>query len=334
MSRTKPNIYDVADAAGVSHQTVSRVLNNHPSLRPETRQRVEAAMLNLGYIPSRAARALVTSRSKLIGILISDMTLFGPAGILHAIEVEARRSGYVPFAYSVDPNSADDVNAGIAYLRELGVDGVILIVPQALPIDVVGAGLLNVPIVTVDSDQRGQLFALHSDNHGGAKLATQHLIDLGHQRILHITGNTAWSVGQARQRGYEDCMRAAGLEPVVVEGDWQIATGYDIAKHYEFGDITGIVCGNDHTALGVLRALRERGIDVPGTISVVGFDDIPEAAFFHPPLTTVRQDFWAIGELAIKGLLGQLEQGEPMVGDLIGLQLIIRESTAHVRTTQ
>lgn len=333
MSRTKPNIYDVANAAGVSHQTVSRVLNNHPSLRPETRQRVEAAMLNLGYIPSRAARALVTSRSKLIGVLISDMTLFGPAGILHAIEVEARKSGYVPFAYSVDPNSADDINTGLAYLRGLGVDGVILIVPQTLPIDVSSAGSLNVPMVTVDSDQRGQLFTVHSDNHGGAGLATQHLIDLGHQHILHITGDTAWTVGKARERGYADCMRAAGLKPVVVQGDWQISTGYDIAMQYNFDGITGVVCGNDHAALGVLRALRERGLDVPGDVSVVGFDDIPEAEFFQPPLTTVRQDFWAIGKLAINGLLGQLEQGKPMVGDLIGLQLIVRESTAQVRKT-
>ena len=334
MPRTKPNIYDVASAAGVSHQTVSRVINNHPSLRPETRQRVEAAMMNLGYIPNRAARALVTSRSKLIGILVSDVTLFGPAGMLHAIEVEARKSGYVPFAYSVDPNSADDINAGIAHLRELGVDGVILIVPQTLPIDVARAGLPNTPIVTVDSDQQSKRFAVRTDNRGGAQLATQHLIDLGHQQILHITGNTSWTVGLDRQHGYEECMLAAGLQPRVVKGDWQISTGYDIASRYDFSDITGIVCGNDHTALGVLRALRERGIDVPGDISVVGFDDIPEAAFFSPPLTTVRQDFFAIGQQAINGLLGQLEQGEPMESERIGLQLVVRESTAHVRNTR
>ena len=334
MAKAKPNIYDVADAAGVSHQTVSRVLNNHPSLRPETRQRVEAAMLNLGYIPNRAARALVTSRSKLIGILVSDVTLFGPAGMVHAIEVEARKSGYVPFAYSVDPNSADDINAGIAHLRDLGVDGVILIVPQTLPIDVARVGLPDVPIVTVDTDQQSKHFFVHSDNYGGARLATQHLLDLGHRRILHITGNLSWTVGRERQRGYEDCMRTAGLGPLAVEGDWQISTGYDIASKYDFNGITGIVCGNDHTALGVLRALDERGISVPDEISLVGFDDIPEAAFFSPPLTTVRQDFFAIGKLAITGLLGQIEQGKPMVGELIGLQLIIRKSTAQVRTSR
>ncbi len=119
-----------------------------------------------------------------------------------------------------------------------------------------------------------------------------------------------------------------------MKGDWQISTGYDIASRYDFSDITGIVCGNDHTALGVLRALRERGIGVPGDISVVGFDDIPEAAFFSPPLTTVRQDFFAIGQQAINGLLGQLEQGEPMESERIGLQLVVRESTAHVRNTR
>ena len=330
MSERKPNIYDVAEAAGVSHQTVSRVINNHPSLRPETRARVEAAMAELGYVPNRAARSLVTSKSHLIGILASDTTLYGPAGMVNAIELEARRFGYVPFACSVDSHSEEEVRAGVAHLRQMSVDGVILITAEHLPIEVARAELPRIPIVVLDAEEHLSPLMVKSDNLGAASMATQHLIDLGHRRILHITGETQWAVGRARRDGFNATMRAAKLEPLVIEGDWRIETGYRIAMDFDFdaNAVTGVFCANDNLALGLLKACRERGIDVPSRLSVVGFDDIPEAAYFAPPLTTVRQDFSALGNRAIRVLLAALGEGEPVENAVLPLELVIRASTA------
>ena len=333
MAKHKPNIYDVAEAAGVSHQTVSRVINNHPSLRPETRRRVERAMEELGYVPNRAARALVTDKSKLIGILASDTTLYGPAGMLHAIEIEARKSGYVTFTCSVDSQSEAEVRDGVTHLRNLSVEGVILITAETMPTDLARDGLPNVPIVAMDSTYRADRLTVRIDNDAAAELATRHLIELGHRNILHITGETDWSVGRERREGFIATMKSAGLEPQVIEGNWQIETGYQLAKGYDFAraGITAVFCANDHLALGLLKACRERGIDVPGDLSVVGFDDIPEAAYFAPPLTTVRQDFAAMGNQAIRVLLAELGQTEPVANKELELELLVRGSIAAPR---
>lgn len=333
MSRHKPNIYDVAEAAGVSHQTVSRVINNHPSLRPETRRRVEQAMAELGYVPNRAARALVTDKSKLIGILASDTTLYGPSGMLHAIELEARKFGYVTFTCSVDAQSETEVREGVMHMRNMAVEGVILITAENMPTDLARDGLPNIPIVAMDSEYRADRLTVNVNNFGAAEMATKHLLDLGHTSILHITGETDWAVGRARREGYAAAMQAAGLRPNVIEGNWQIETGYRLSLDYDFNraGITAVFCANDNLALGLLRACRERGIAVPQDLSVVGFDDIPEAAYFAPPLTTVRQDFAALGQRAIRVLLSELGQADPVVNRLLDLELIVRESTAPPR---
>lgn len=333
MSRHKPNIYDVAEVAGVSHQTVSRVINNHPSLRPETRRRVEQAMADLGYVPNRAARALVTDKSKLIGILASDTTLYGPAGMLHAIEIEARKSGYVTFTCSVDAQSQAEVHDAVTYMRNMSVEGVILITAETKPTDLARDGLPNVPIVAMDSEYRADRLTVNVNNFGAAEMATKHLLDLGHTGILHITGETDWAVGRARRDGYAAAMRNAGLQPLVIEGNWQIETGYRLSSGYDFqrAGVTAVFCANDNLALGLLRACRERGIAVPDDLSVVGFDDIPEAAYFAPPLTTVRQDFAALGKRAIRVLLSELGQAEPVTNRLLDLELVVRSSTAPPR---
>lgn len=333
MSKAKPNIYDVAEAAGVSHQTVSRVINNHPSLRPETRARVEAAMAELGYVPNRAARALVTAKSRLIGILASDTTLYGPAGMLHAIDLEARRFGYAPFTCSIDSLSEAEVRAGVEHLRQLEVDGVILITAEQLPLRVAQAGLPRTPIVVLEADEQSDALEVNVDNHGAALAATRHLISLGHHRILHIAGVQSWEVARARERGYRDAMTAADLQPLVINGDWQIETGLRIAREYDFAGsgVTAVFCANDHLALGVLNACRERGIRVPDDLSIVGFDDIPEAAYFAPPLTTVRQDFLAVGHRGLRLLMAQLGEAEPVENPVIPLELMVRQSTAPPR---
>ena len=330
VSKSKPNIYDVAEAAGVSHQTVSRVINHHHSVRPETRARVEQAMQELGYVPNRAARALVTSKSRLIGILASDTTLYGPAGMLHAIDLEARRFGYVPFACSVDSHSEAEVRAGVEHLRQMAVDGVILITAAQLPLNIARAGLPGIPIVILEADEHNNVLEVNVDNYGAAITATRHLIELGHRRILHIGGVASWAVARARQRGYEDAMSAAGLPTNVVSGDWQIDTGYRVGREYDFAGngVTAVFCANDHLALGLMHACRDRGIAVPDDLSVVGFDDIPEAAHLHPPLTTVRQDFLAMGNQGLRLLMAELGEAPAVENPVLPLEFIVRASTA------
>lgn len=325
----KANIYDVATLAGVSHQTVSRVLNNHSSVKPATRERVEKAIAELKYRPNQAARQLVTSRSRMIGILIAGTELYGPWAILNAMEREARKEGYSVISISVLPESPESWQEGIEQLRNLDIDGVITI---ALPNEIVKAvekSLASATIVIVDTEPSKKFDSINIENFTGGKIATEHLIELGHKKIIHITGPMDGYEGQKRREGYEDAMLLAKLKPEVIVGDWSISTGYkvgsEIAKRSTLP--TAIFASNDHLALGVIKALNENRIRVPQDMSIVGFDDIPEAAFFSPALTTVRQDFDHLGNLAIGRMLNQLKESSKPTAINFPPELIIRDST-------
>jgi DNA-binding LacI/PurR family transcriptional regulator len=329
----KANIYDVAKLAGVSHQTVSRVLNDHPSLKPETREKVEKAITELKYRPNQAARQLVTSRSKMIGILIAGTELYGPWAILNAMEREARKEGYSVISISVLPESPESWNEGIEQLRNLDIDGVITI---ALPNEIVKAvekALTTATIVIVDTEPSKKFDAVNIENFEGGKLATQHLIDLGHKSITHITGPADGYEGQRRRDGYIDAMKASKLKNDIVEGDWSISTGYAIGNEIAQRTTlpTAIFASNDHLALGVIKALKENQIRIPGDISIVGFDNIPESAYFSPALTTVRQDFDELGQMAINRMLIQLKENSKPESFTIAPELIIRESTQPLK---
>jgi DNA-binding LacI/PurR family transcriptional regulator len=324
---SKPNIYDVAGRAGVSHQTVSRVLNNHRNVRDTTRQTVLAAMHELGFVPNQAARALVTSRTKLIGILAADTTLYGPAGGVNAMEVEARRAGYVSLTCTIDPDSDDEIRAGIEHLRQLGVEGVIVITTHNRPTIIAREMLTLIPVVGIDAEFKPGELSVEVDNVDAAIRATQHLLDLGHTRIIHISGPEASFVARQRIDGYEAAMLRAGLQPQLIHGDWDIETGYRIGLGLDTATTSAVFTANDHLALGLLKACRERSIEVPTALSVIGFDDIPEAPYFDPPLTTMRQEFRAIGHQAMELLLAKLA-GEPnLESAFIPLDLVERAST-------
>lgn len=330
--RTKANIYDVAARAGVSHQTVSRVINNHASVRDATRQRVLEAMQELEYVPNQAARALVTSRSGLIGILASDMALYGPAGGVNAMEVAAREAGYSTITRTVNPEAEEEVRAGVTQLRLLGVEGIVVVTTHNRPALIAREMLPAMPIVGIDADYSSSDLAVEVDNVDAASRATQHLIDLGHTNILHITGPEASFIGKQRIVGYTSTMRRSGLKPRLAKGDWSIAAGYREGSAYDIEGqhITAVFCANDSLALGLLKALRERGFRVPEDVSVVGFDDIPEAAYFDPPLTTMRQEFGEIGRTAMTLLLRQLAGESDLESAFVKLDFLVRESTAPV----
>src|SRR6266496_1048429 len=275
---------DVARLAGVSHQTVSRVLNQHPNVRPQTREKVLAAIRELAYRPNAAARTLVTRRTHTLGVISFDTTLYGPASMLYGIERAARHAYFVSIA--------------------------------------------SLPAL----DHRGVLAAV--DNAAGAARATQYLLDLGHETVHHVGGPGSWLDARERTDGWLQALRAAGAaEPNVLAGDWSSRSGYEIGHELaRTPDVTAVFCANDHMALGLLRALAERGRRVPEDVSVVGFDDIPEAAFFLPPLTTVRQDFGELGRRALRLLVDRIA-GHDSAGSRLPVvpELVVRSSATRYR---
>jgi DNA-binding LacI/PurR family transcriptional regulator len=301
---------DVARLAGVSEMTVSRVLNDHPGVRPETRARVVAAMAELDYRPNSAARALVTGRSRVLGVVSFNTTLYGPASTLSGVERAAREAGYfvsIAFLRSHGKGSTAEV---IDHLRSQAVDGIIMSAPHVWTMKALRHLPADLPVVAIDGGP-GPVASVAVDQYAGAVKATEHLLALGHETVGHVTGPADWLSARAREQGWRDTLEKAGRAvPTVLRGDWSARSGYEHGRDItERRDITAVFAANDHMALGVLRSLREAGADVPGDVSVVGFDDVPEATYFWPPLTTVRQDFGDVGHRGLALLLEQIEGG-------------------------
>ena len=325
---------DVAQLAGVSHQTVSRVINSHPSIRDSTRQRVLDAMDQLHYRPNRAARALVTARSRTIGVLsTSAASLYGPVSSINAIQDAGRAAGYYVAVAQLPDLGEEAIAAGLDHLLSQSVEGVIVIAPQGVVLEQLETARLDVPSVTLQGGATAVARELTVDQVAGARAATRHLVNLGHRRIAHISGPLAWSEAQARVQGCRAELAEAGLdEPVVLEGDWTAESGYrqglDLLRR---GGITAVFTSNDQMALGLYHAAYELGLRIPEELSVVGFDDTPEAAHYWPPLTTVLQDFDELGRRSVESLVAEIEGGaEPSVVSLTP-QLIVRGSTGTPR---
>jgi DNA-binding LacI/PurR family transcriptional regulator len=325
---------DVARLAGVSHQTVSRVLNEHPNVREQTRLRVRAAIAELGYRPNRAARTLVTGRSQVIGMVTQNSALYGPASLLSAFEGTAEAAGFAVNVRSV--GSLDRYTLAEAVGRHLDhrVAGLVIIAPVAGAGDALEQLPANVPLVLIDGDPESSSALVTVDQEAGAREATQCLLDAGHQTVWHISGPPDWFDSRGRVQGWEGALRDAGRDlPPLVTADWTAAAGYRAGRLLaRMPEVTAIFTANDHLALGLLRALHEHGRRVPDDVSIVGFDDVPEAAYFTPPLTTVRPDFAAVAAASLELLLTQIESGAPS-GDrrTIAPELIRRDSVGPPR---
>ncbi len=330
-----PVMADVAKLAGVSHQTVSRVLNDHPNVRQQTRDRVLAVIGQLGYRPNAAARTLVTRRTRTLGVISFDTTLYGPASMLYGIEQAASHSYSVSIA-SLPALDRRSVLGAVDKFLDQAVEGIIVIAPQTTAVAALGHVPADIPLVAVGCGTHASLASVAIDNAAGAALATRHLLDLGHQTVHHLAGPRSWLDARERIDGWRQALRAAGApQPAMLAGDWSSASGYQIGHQLAtMPGVTAVFCGNDHMALGLLRALYEQGRRVPGDISVVGFDDIPESAYFLPPLTTVRQDFGELGRRALRRLLGRISNGDesgpqPVPWVPIAPELVVRTSTAR-----
>ena len=328
------NIFDVAKAAGVSHQTVSRVLNGDGTVRPAIRQRVDEAIVALDYRPSAAARALARRRTRTIGLIVVGMPYYGPASIANGFNAAARLSGW-DVAIAATDDGADDVDlvqAGETLLAQ-NPRAVVVVAPGPA----VGAALAGlagrVPVVTTVDVVPGAAGTVTVDDERGAAIAVEHLASLGHREVLHIAGPEGWTEADQRITGWHAASSRLGLgTPALLRGDWSSATGYrlggEIARQ---GAPTAVFSANDQMALGVLAAFRDAGVRVPEDVSVVGFDDIPEAAFFPPPLTTLRQDFGALGRGLMARVDDLLADREPTDVALQIPELVVRASTAAPR---
>jgi DNA-binding LacI/PurR family transcriptional regulator len=321
---------DVARLAGVSHQTVSRVINDSAHVRPETRRRVLAAMRTLDYRPNPAARALVTGRSRTLGVVSFDTTLYGPASTLFAIEQAAHAAGYFITIVSLLAMDRASVLGAVDRLRVQGVDGILVITPQEGAAEAVATLPAAVPVVAVEAGRPGSVPVVAVDQFAGAVSATQLLLDLGHRTVWHVAGPRDFLEAQQRVEGWKATLKGAGVEaPPILAGDWSPRSGYEVGRRLaEDREVTAVFVANDQMALGVLRALHERGRSIPGDISIVGFDDIPEAQYFTPPLTTVRQDFGEMGRSSLRLLLDLMQSGQPPSRLTIAPELVVRRSTA------
>jgi DNA-binding LacI/PurR family transcriptional regulator len=329
----RPNLRNVAAIAGVSHMTVSRVLSGHPNIKESTRQKVLKAVEELNYRPNIAARSLVTQRSDRIGVMVESGAEFGPSSTLRAIERATREKGYsvtsVALPGDQDMSPVDAIN----HLSGLGVDALCVIAPRSSSVATLRNAEIGVPTLVVKSEKDPNFLTVSVDQQGGTAEAVDHLASLGHRDVLHLSGPLDWLDARARERAFHSRAKAWGMrERPIVIGDWTPDSGYNFATSlHSVPDFTAMVVANDEMALGVIHGLAQRGIRVPQDISIVGFDDLPTAKHFLPPLTTVRQDFDKLGTTVAEVIDASIRGQEIPQRTRIATELVVRESTAPPR---
>lgn len=329
--RRGPSMADVAREAKVSGQTVSRVSNGRENVDADTRERVLAAMRKLGYRPNSAARALRTGRFHSIGVIMFTLSSFGNMRTLDAIAIASADAGYSITLIPVPHPTQGEVSGAFDRLSEEAVDGVIIIVEAHLldESDVVLPP--DLPVVVVDSSGSDRYPIVDTDQAHGARLATEHLLGLGHRTVWHIAGPERSYSATGRRESWERTLVEHGAEvPPPLVGDWSAESGYELGRRLAADpSVTAIFAANDHMALGAMRALHEAGRAVPDEVSIVGFDDMEESGSFWPPLTTVRQFFGEVGRLSVEALLHEVEAGGRRGTTLVPTELVVRESTAR-----
>jgi DNA-binding LacI/PurR family transcriptional regulator len=327
---------DVGRLAGVSHQTVSRVINGSRHVSPRTRERVLTAMRDLNYRPNSIARALVTGRTRTLGVVSTDTTLYGPASTLFGIERAAHEAGYFIIIVSQRALDRSSVAEAIDRLRVHGVDGILVIVAEKESAEALLDAPPGVPLVAVEGGPERGIPVVAVDQRKGAGLATSHLLELGHPTVHHIAGPLTSIEAMERLDSWRATLAGAGAripEPLV--GDWSARAGYHLGHQLSRDpSVSAVFAANDQMALGLLRSMHEAGRRVPEDVSVVGFDDIPEAAYLSPPLTTVRQDFGEVGSRSLRVLVRAIEAVldglEAPRGSLVAPELVVRASTNRV----
>lgn len=332
-ARRLPAMTDVAGLAGVSAQTVSRALAGHPHVQEATRAKVLAAAEQLGYRKNNAARMLSSGRSHTIGIVTLRTNFYSRSALTYGIEGAARDAGYSVSAVTTDSLDTSAIEDALSRLADQGVEGVVLAVPLIHVSRRLEQLTSSMPTVTVDGSRTSATEVIAVDQSLAARLATRHLLELGHETVWHVAGPSEWLEATSRIKGWRDTLEQAGRAiPPELEGDWSPASGYHCGLVLsQVPDVTAVFVASDEMAFGVIRALHERGRRVPDDVSVVGVDDIALAEYCSPSLTTVAQPFTEMGALAVSHLLRQL--ADPDVAPeatSVTPTLIVRASTAPV----
>ena len=329
----KPNIRQVAQLAGVSHMTVSRVLNDHPNIREATRRRVQDAIDELDYRPSMTARALATQKSRRIGVLVESALEFGPTSTVRAVESAARASGYTVSSVLLRAGEEITPQEAVDHLVAQGVDALCVVAPRSSSIAALRRIAVGVPVLVVKPDKDPTFLTVTVDQQAGTALAVDHLVSLGHRDILHLAGPLDWLDARTRERSFHARAKSWGLrERPIVVGDWTADFAYDFARGIrELPEYTAIFAANDDMAVGLVHGLHDRGFSVPDDVSVVGFDDIPLARHVIPPLTTVRQNFHALGVSVVDVLRAAIEEQEIPTVTKIPPEIVARASSAAPR---
>ncbi|MGI3197746.1 LacI family DNA-binding transcriptional regulator [Streptomyces phaeochromogenes] len=329
-----PRSVDVARLAGVSQKTVSRVFNDEPYVSPEVRRRVLEAAEQLGYRRNNAARALASGRTRSIGVVTLGTALYGPASLLMGVERVVRDTGYALRVVNTMEGDPAGVTGAVGSLLDQGVDGIVI----SEPIEEEGSeGDLSVhvgvPVLVLGAPPPFTASTVLTGAGGAdlmARAAVEHLLDLGHVTVHHLAGPQRWYAAKDRLEGWRATLAAHGRdEPPVIEGDWSAASGYAAGRELAADpEVTAVFAANDDMAIGLIRALTEAGRRVPEDVSVVGFDDIPVAAYVTPPLTTVRQPFDTVAQEGLKRLVHAIEnpQAEALPASDPPVDLVVRAS--------
>jgi DNA-binding LacI/PurR family transcriptional regulator len=334
LKRSRPTILDVAELSGVSYQTVSRVINNHPYVSEDTRKKVQAAIDELGYRPSKAAINLRSKSSKTIAVIVYGAWLYGPVQTALNVELAAKTSGFDVIVSNITETQRQ-FKESLQNVKDWSVDGIVIILPfHGLPQTEIKAICDEIPFVQVGAHTTKKFPSVNFDDALGAVQLMEHLIGLGHRKFCEISGPLTWHSTQIRHQAYLDVCKKYGLEkPLHIEGNWTTPGGYQATRRLlqQEHSFTAILAGNDSMALGAYRALHQAGLSVPDDVAIVGFDDIPEAAYFSPPLTTVHQNFIELGNLGLNYLIELMDSPEmPAEQKLIRPKLILRDSTKAI----
>lgn len=325
----RPTITDVARAAGVSVATVSKAINDRDGVSASTHAHVLSVVAELGYESSLVATSMRRGRTHVIGVLVAEFEPFA-LQLLQGVSTALQGTAYDVLAYAGTVSAGDHLGWERRSLSRLGgtlIDGAILVTPTTMPAQA------SVPIVAVDPhtgpDGPATVAVLNVD---GARAATEHLITLGHRRIAHLRGRTDLESAHQREAGYRQALEAAGIRvdpALIIDGGYRAASA--TAGAHALLDLTdrptAVFAANDLTAIEMIRVAAERGLSTPDDLSVVGFDDVPQASSHTPQLTTVRQPLVEMGASAVRVLLSMLEGGDPEHVRMPA-ELVVRASTA------
>lgn len=341
---TRSTIKEVASVAGVSTQTVSRVINERPDVSPETRKRVQEVIDDLGYQPSALARSLIRQRSDTLGIVTAGLRYIGPSRTLSGIASAAEEAGYSLLLKELPGFDANDIAPIIQFFLSHHVDGIIWAVPEVGENHAwVTRQLLDLefPLVYITMESRKNISAVAIDNYLGGQMAVSHLLEQGYKHVAHISGPLDWWEARQRKAAWKDTLMGAGLEPqdnYWAEGNWSSASGaLAVEKLFaQYPDLDSIFVANDQMALSAIQFFWEKGLRIPQDIGIVGFDNIAESAFFSPALTTIQQDQYNVAKLAVAEIIRIIESGwrgqGPIDSKAIILPptLVVRQSSLHI----